>query len=147
MTEGERSYPWLPFAVIIAAFGASLILLGWLLSPMASALLTGASFALLSYPVVAAPLARLAKRLPLPPMMGHSLVAGLSTLVVALAIGGPLLLVAWAVLSEVGLTLEDGWKVWSHDPATIARVARVIADKSQDIHQLYPWIPLDAEGI
>jgi predicted PurR-regulated permease PerM len=134
---------WLPHALLLTAFLAALLLLALLLAPLAPAL------ALLSHPLLMRPLRhRLSAWWPrLDDDAGKVIAAGIATALPLALLGGVLVLVLWATLGQLGVTVGTLWGVLRQDQAAITAAADALAARAAEARSIYTWLPLDAEAV
>jgi hypothetical protein len=144
MDPHERLGRWLPHILLVLALLLSVAGLLWLLLPLSAALVTGAALALLSQPVLAAPVhRRLATRWPgLDGELRGWVAAGVATAAPVLLVGGPLLLLLWAGLGELGVTMGALWGVSRQEPQAIEVVAQAMGERYGAAQAIYPWLPM-----
>jgi predicted PurR-regulated permease PerM len=145
----ERLKQWLPHVLLLSLAGAAVWWLLQVIAPIREALLLGAALALLTHPVIYVPLENLFRRL-LPswnPDQRRYVASLMSTIALAAAGAGMLLLVLWAVIGDVPATLRAAAGLMFQDAKQIHVVIDVVAARTGALLQLYPSLGITPQDI
>ncbi|MCK6488540.1 MAG: AI-2E family transporter [Planctomycetes bacterium] len=140
---------WAPHVTAWLLAALALMALWQVLAPIHLPIFTGAALAILAHPVLCAPCDRLLHRL-FPQFAGRTrrLVAAAATsLTLAGGIAALAVLLLWAALGSIDLTLGSLWRMALGDQATIQQLCDRLIAAAADLHRLYPAVPLDVDRL
>lgn len=136
---------WMPHLLLMGLLAGVLWVVARVFLPLAEPLLLGSSLALLTTPLLFAPIDRRLARWA--PWLGERTRRRLTGIAATLALVAVLALPIVLLIGSAQLTLTIAWGLLRDDPASATELSRILAHHVDRLHRAFPALGLDQAGI